>query len=108
MIKQTVSEKICLCRKPICSLQKITVSGAQIWKKQILTSTSDKFAFASTLAVHIYDKKTFQLVKMLTFADKNITAIAWCPTDSNAIAQATSDKVLLIWDIETESVKFKT
>ena len=73
-----------------------------------MTSSSDKFAFASTLAVHIYDKKTFQLVKLLTFADKNITAISWCPTDANAIAQATNDKVLLIWDIETESVKFKT
>ena len=67
-------------------VQKITVSGAQIWKKQILSSTEDKFAFASTLAVHVYDKKTFQLVKLLTFADKNITAISWSPRDPNAIA----------------------
>jgi len=84
------------------------VSGVQIWKKQILTCTADKFAFASTLAVHIYDKKTFQLVKLLTYADKNITALSWCPTEPGVIAQATNDKVLLIWDIETETVKFKT
>lgn len=47
-------------------------------------------------------------MKLLTFADKNITAIAWCPTDPSVIAQATSDKVLVIWDIEQENVKFKT
>lgn len=58
--------------------------------------------------MHIYDKQTFQLVKLLTFADKNITAISWCPTDPSVIAQATSDKVLIVWDIEQESVKFKT
>ena len=80
----------------------------QIWKKQVLASTTDKFAFASTLAVHIYDKKTFQLIKLLTFADRNITAISWSPLDSNIIAQATSDKILIIWDIDTETVKFKT
>ena len=83
-------------------IQKITVSGVQIWKKQVLSCTKDKFAFASTLAIHIYDKQTFQLVKLLTFADKNITAINWCPSDPTVIAQATNDKALVIWDIETE------
>ena len=73
-----------------------------------MTSCEDRFAFASTLAVHIYDKKTFQLIKLLTFADRNITALSWCPQDSNQIAQATNDKVLLIWDIEAETIKFKT
>ena len=80
----------------------------QIWKKQVLACSADRFAFASTLAVHIYDKKTFQLVKLLTYADRNITSIVWCPTDPNVIAQATNDKILLIWDIETETIKFKT
>ena len=80
----------------------------QIWKKQVLTCSKDKFAFASTLAIHIYDKHTFQLVKLLTFADKNITSICWCPTDPSIIAQATNDKILVIWDIESEKVKFKT
>lgn len=46
--------------------------------------------------------------KLLTYADKNITAIAWCPTDPTVIAQATNDKILIIWDIDTESVKYKT
>ena len=84
------------------------MSGVQVWKKQVLTCSKDHFAFASTLAVHVYDKKTFQLTKLLTFADKNITAISWCPTDPSVIAQGTNDKVLILWDIETETVKFKT
>ena len=45
---------------------------------------------------------------MLTFADRNITALSWSPLDSNSIAQATNDKVLLIWDIDAETIKFKT
>ena len=89
-------------------LKKITVSGVQVWKKQVLASSKDRFAFASTLAIHIYDKQTFQLTKLLTFADKNITAISWCPTDPNVLAQATNDKVLIIWDIEGQTVKFKS
>ena len=84
------------------------MSGAQVWKKQILSSTKDKFAFASTLAVHIYDNRTFQMSKLLTFADKNITAICWCPSDPSLLMQATNDKVMLIWDIETEAIKYKT
>ena len=45
---------------------------------------------------------------MLTYADKNITAIAWCPIDTSVIAQATNDKVFIIWDINTETVKYRT
>ena len=56
---------------------KITVSGAQIGKRQVLASVDGKFAFASTLAVYIYDAKTFQLLKLLTYGDQNISAIAW-------------------------------
>lgn len=40
------------------------------------------------------------MTKLLTFADKNITAISWCPMDPNVLAQATNDKVLIVWDIE--------
>ena len=57
------------------------MSGVQVWKKQVLTSSKDQFAFASTVAIHIYDKKTFQLTKLLNFQDSNITAISWCPME---------------------------
>ena len=95
------------------NVQNITVSGAQVWKKQILTQSKDMFAFSSTLAIHVYDKSSFQLLKLLTFSDQNITAIAWEPnsdkvqTDGNMIAQATIDKKFLIWDLEHEMVKFQ-
>ena len=87
--------------------QKITVSGAQIWKKQILATAAGRFAFASTLAVHVYDQETFWLLKLLNFADTNITAIQWEPVTENLLAQATIDKRLVIWDIEPETIKFE-
>jgi WD40 repeat protein len=87
-------------------LQKITVSGCNIWKKQILACASDKFAFASTLAVYIYDRKSYQLLKLLNFADTNITAIEWQPVNEKYLAQATIDKKLVIWDLEPEVIKF--
>ena len=46
-------------------------------------------------------------MKLLTFADTNITAIQWEPQEENYLAQATIDKKLVIWDIEPETVKFQ-
>lgn len=48
------------------------------------------------------------MTKLLNFADKNITSVCWCPSDPSVLLQASIDKVLLIWDIETEAIKYKT
>ena len=55
----------------------------------------------------MYDQETFQLLKLLNFADTNITAIQWEPVTESLLAQATIDKRLVIWDIEPETVKFE-
>ena len=46
-------------------------------------------------------------MKLLTFADTNITAIQWEPQNEEFLAQATIDKKLVIWDIEPETIKFQ-
>ena len=94
-------------------MQNITVSGSQIWKQQILTKSNELFAFASTLAVYVFDKSSFQLLKLLTFDDTNFTAIAFEPSmddsglGASSIAQATIDKKLVIWDLEQEMIKLQ-
>jgi WD40 repeat protein len=57
--------------------------------------------------VYVYDAITFQLLKLLTFVDHNISAIAWEPTYERYLAQASMDKKLIIWDLDSESIKFE-
>ena len=70
------------------------------------TATS-RFAFASTIGIYVYDSHTYQLNKLLTYVDHNISAIAWEPKLERYLAHASMDKKLLIWDLETESIKYE-
>lgn len=85
----------------------ITVSGCQNWSRQILATSKSYFAFASTIAVYVYDIKTYQLQKLLTSQTSNITALKWEPVTERYLAQATLDKKIVLWDIQTEQVKFE-
>ncbi len=53
----------------------------------------------------MYDSRNFQLEKVFTLADQNISAIEWDPQE-RYIAQATLDKKLIVWEVSSESVKF--
>jgi len=44
---------------------------------------------------------------MLNCYDSNISAIAWDPKNEKNLAQASVDKKFLIWDLETEQIKFE-
>ena len=83
------------------------MSGCQNAHTQVLTSCKDRFAFASTLAIYVYDLKTFQLQKLLNGTTSNILAIVWEPTNRKFLAQATYDRKVTIWDVEAEEVKFE-
>jgi WD40 repeat protein len=85
----------------------VTVSGCQNWKNQILASSSSHFAFASTIAVYIYDLESLQLQKILTKASSHITALCWEPNRERYLAQASLDKKVMVWDVESEQVKFE-
>ena len=53
MIKQLVSSSSWL------TLQKISPSGCQIWRPQILATATKRFAFASTLAIYVYETTNY-------------------------------------------------
>lgn len=52
----------------------------------MLATAKGRFAFASTLAIYIYESETFQLQKVFTHADSNISAIEWEPTQELYLA----------------------
>lgn len=83
------------------------MSGCNIWSKQIIACAQNQFAFASTLAIHVYDIRNFQLIKLLSAADANITAIAWQPIHEKYLALASYLKQFSIWNLETETIKFQ-
>jgi hypothetical protein len=51
-----------------------------------LASAKGRFAFASTLAVYIYSTKNFQLEKILSHCDSNISCIEWDPNEEKYLA----------------------
>lgn len=55
----------------------------------------------------MYDSQSYQLLKLLSHVDHNISAIAWEPKLERYLAHASMDKKVLIWDLETESIKFE-
>ena len=57
--------------------------------------------------MYIYDQRTYQLQKLLTTAESNITALAWETTREKLLAKATMDKKVVVWDVEQEAIKFE-
>ena len=82
-------------------------AGAQLWHKHIFDSGGTRAAYASTLAIYVYDIASSppQLEQILVGADKTIRCISWSPHDPNLIAVATAEEVpnVAIWDLECEA-----
>jgi len=75
-----------------------------------LSSCKNKFAFASTLAVYIYeivDNKglSITLDKILSDHSSTITAIEWNPKEDTQIATASEAGDVYIWSIRSERPK---
>lgn len=89
---------------------KLTEAGSQFWNKNILASSKNKFAFASTLAVYIYeivDNKGLSVVldKILSDHTSTITAIEWNPKEETQLATASEAGDIYIWSIRSERPK---
>jgi WD40 repeat protein len=89
---------------------KLTEAGSQFWNKNILASSKNKFAFASTLAVYVYeivDNKGLSVVleKILSDFTSTITAIEWNPKDDTQLATASESGDIYIWSIKSERPK---
>lgn len=89
---------------------KLTEAGSQFWNKNILASGKNKFAFASTLAVYVYeivDNKGLSVVldKILSDHTSTITAIEWNPKEETQLASASEAGDIYIWSIRSERPK---
>lgn len=89
---------------------KLTEAGSQFWNKNILASSKNKFAFASTLAVYIYeiqDNKGLSIVleKILADHTSTITAIEWNPKEETQLATSSEAGDIYIWSIRSERPK---
>lgn len=89
---------------------KLTEAGSQFWNKNILASGKNKFAFASTLAVYVYeiiDNKGLSIVldKILSDHTSTITAIEWNPKEETQLATASEAGDVYIWSIRSERPK---
>lgn len=75
-----------------------------------MASSKNKFAFASTLAVYVYeivDNKGLSVVleKILSDFTSTITAIEWNPKDDTQLATASESGDIYIWSIRSERPK---
>jgi len=84
----------------------VNPSGCQFWTKHILATARGKISYASTLAVYVFETKNYQLLKILTLEDKNITCLAWEEEKEQLLAVGSRDRRLAIFDLETEQMKF--
>ena len=75
-----------------------TYDQAPLLCLQALAVTEDGqlFAYASSLAVYIFERQPCQLCKIISRFDRQIVALAFSPYDPNLLAIATLDQVLMV------------
>jgi WD40 repeat protein len=83
----------------------ILPSGCQVhYKGSVLFFNEKRFCFASTLAVYVYNSKTFALEKVLSMNQRAITSISVSPHDDDLLAVSGLDGSLSLWKINEEKV----
>eukprot|EP00397_Hematodinium_sp_SG-2012_P003013 GEMP01003021.1.p1 GENE.GEMP01003021.1~~GEMP01003021.1.p1 ORF type:complete len:1246 (+),score=297.79 GEMP01003021.1:113-3850(+) len=77
-------------------------SGVQGWYANVISASPTHFAYASTLAIHVYSIDTRLMVKIIANHARTISCIAFCPYDSDKIASCSVDGKLAIWSIGSD------
>eukprot|EP01038_Epipyxis_sp_PR26KG_P004746 gene4746-6657_t len=86
----------------------ILPSGCQVlYKGNILFFDEERFFYASTLAVYIFNSKTFILEKILSLNQRAITSISLSPHDRNLLVISGLDGTLCLWKIQEEEIVCK-
>ncbi len=89
----------------------ILTAGVQPWNTHICAAHGNRFAYAATLAVYIYEystpTETFKLHSIMCEHTKTITAITWHPSNSNIIASCSSEEYIVVWNIRERKVEAK-
>jgi len=84
---------------------RLVPSGVQKWNWNSIAATSDAFAYASTMALHIFRLADMTLHKMIAAHERTVVAICWSPKNSNLLASCSANAMAIIWDIENEAEK---
>ncbi|XP_054708343.1 LOW QUALITY PROTEIN: WD repeat-containing protein 17-like [Uloborus diversus] len=78
-------------------------AGCQPWNLNIVDSSGERFAYAATLAIYIYElnreSKQFYLHSIMSEHKKTICAIAWHPKDKDVLASSSTDYKICIWHV---------
>ena len=61
-----------------------------------VTADGQLFAYASSLAVYVFQRQPCQLCKIISRFDRHVVALAFSPYDPNLLAVVTLDQVLMV------------
>ncbi|XP_065337368.1 WD repeat-containing protein 17-like isoform X2 [Cloeon dipterum] len=83
-------------------------AGTQPWSSSVCTVHKDSFAYASTLAIYVYQRETgcreWTLRSILTEPRVSLTALSWHPTQEQLLASVTSDDRVCVWNVEQQRI----
>ncbi|KFP71818.1 WD repeat-containing protein 17 [Acanthisitta chloris] len=89
----------------------LLAAGCQPWNKDVCAASGDRFAYCATLAIYIYQLdhqyNEFKLRAIMSEHKKTITAISWCPHNSDVFASASADSLVIIWNVNEQKVVAK-
>ena len=86
-------------------------SGCQFWHRDIISASTENFAYCSPIAIYIHSySKNFQCSKLFALNSENnttrYTILSFHPQISNVLACFSTENILSIWDVEKEKITF--
>ncbi|XP_040587725.1 WD repeat-containing protein 17 isoform X2 [Mesocricetus auratus] len=86
----------------------LLAAGCQPWNKDVCAANGDRFAYCATLAIYIYQLdhryNEFKLHAIMSEHKKTITAISWCPHNPDLFASASTDNLVIVWNVAEQKV----
>ncbi|GFS08157.1 WD repeat-containing protein 17, partial [Elysia marginata] len=83
-------------------------AGCQPWHHDVVVACGNRFAYAATLAIYVYEldqrNNEHRLLSILAEHKKTISTISWCPEKPDYLASASLDGLVLVWDIERQHI----
>ncbi|XP_028402254.1 WD repeat-containing protein 17-like [Dendronephthya gigantea] len=83
-------------------------AGCQPWNLDVCATSTERFAYCSTLAIYIYEYHAkyneYKLECIMSEHRKTITTIAWHPFDNDLILSASVDPRICVWNVRTQKL----
>ncbi|CAN8032758.1 unnamed protein product [Ixodes persulcatus] len=81
----------------------LLAAGCQPWHINVVSFSGQRFAYAATLAVYIYEMDSFsgefRLHSIMAEHQRTITGLDWHPTREDWLASGSLDPKLCVWDV---------